>query len=809
MMNFNFTKAKVFAIILWMGATFTQQAAAQNTNIQYRSNIPYALLSNIWGYVDTTGKEYALVGANNGLSVVNVSNPAQPFKRFFVPGPTSSWREVRTWGKYAYVTTEAGTGVKIVDMSHFPDTIYSKNYTGDGAVAGFIDQIHALHIDNGKLYLYGGNYQNGRAKVFSLSDPWNPQYLGTVSNNYVHDGYVSNDTLYSGQIYNGTLEIIDARNPAVPVVINTQITPKQFTHNTWMSTNRKVIYTTDEVVGAWVTSYDISDYSNIKELDRYQSPASVGSICHNTYVVNNAAVTGHNTDFLLTSYYTDGVTIVDASRPDNLVQVGNYDTSPTYSGGTFNGAWGVYPYLPSGNLLISDMENGLFVLTPSYRRACFLEGLVSDKITQNAIANATITVLNKAALNSITKFNGVFKTGTVDSGTYTIQVSAPGYISQTINNVVLKNGVVTNLPILLEERLNFNYISFVQLKDSANIKIENAQVIIKNSEFNIKASTDANGMFSVMPFYAGVYAAYIGKEGYKTAFYDSTLYTPSTGVLAYELEKGFYDDFIFQNNWTVSGNAQRGAWVKGEPVGTLLNGQAIAPEFDAANDYGDECYVTGNGGGAAGTDDIDNGYTTLTSPTFDLSNYIAPAISYQRWFANSGGSGNPNDSLKVILSNGAIQKVVEVITAATANNNSWVTKQVLVNDYFPSTANKSRMQISFVTGDDATGHLVEAGVDKVQVLETAKVGVLNHSTIVSSMMVYPNPLAENSQIVYQLNDLAKAAKIELIDFQGKVIKTYTLHADRGHINLDFPIATGIYLLKLTNGNEQLIQKIIK
>ena len=312
-----------------------------------------------------------------------------------------------------------------------------------------------------------------------------------------------------------------------------------------------------------------------------------------------------------------------------------------------------------------------------------------------------------------------------------------------------------------------------------------------------------------MPFYAGIYAAYIGKEGYQTAFYDSTLYTPSTGVLAYELEKGFYDDFIFQNNWTVTGNAQRGAWVKGEPVGTLLNGQAIAPEFDAANDYGDECYVTGNGGGAAGTDDIDNGYTTLTSPVFDLSNYIAPAISYQRWFANSGGSGNPNDTLKVILSNGAIQKVVEVITAATANNNSWVTKQVLVNDYFPSTANKSRMQLLFVTGDDATGHLVEAGVDKVQVLETVKVGVLNHSTIVSSMMVYPNPLAANSQIVYQLNDLAKAAKIELIDFQGKVIKTYALHADRGHMNLDFPVATGIYLLKLTNGNEQLIQKIIK
>ncbi|MEY2799431.1 MAG: hypothetical protein RI934_419 [Bacteroidota bacterium] len=808
-MNLNFTRISAGFILFLTITGFSETTSAQNANIQFRSNIPYAELSNIWGYVDTTGKEYALVGANNGLSVVNVTNPDQPFKRFFIPGPTSSWREVRTWGKYAYVTTEAGTGVKIVDMSHFPDTIYSKNYTGDGAVAGFIDQIHALHIDNGKLYLYGGNHQSGRAKVFSLSDPWNPHYLGTVSNNYVHDGYVRNDTLYSAQIYNGTLEIIDARNPSAPVVINTQVTPKQFTHNSWMSTNRKVIYTTDEVADAWVTAYDISDYSNIKELDRYQSPASKGSICHNTYVLNNSAVTGHNTDFLLTSYYTDGVTIVDASRPDNLVQVGNYDTSPTYTGGTFNGAWGVYGFLPSGNLLISDIENGLFVLTPTYRRACFLEGTVKDQITQAAIANATITVLNKAELNSITKFNGEFKTGTVDSGTYTIQVSAPGYISKIFNNVVLKNGIVTELPIQLEERLNFNYISYVQLKDSANIKIANAQVILKNAEFNINASTDANGMFSVMPFYAGVYAAYVMKEGYLTAFYDSTLYTPSTGVLAYELEKGFYDDFIGQNNWTVTGNAMRGAWVKGEPIGTVLTGQQIAPEFDASNDFGDECYVTGNGGGAAGTDDIDNGYTTLTSPVLDLSNYISPAIKYQRWFANSGGSGNPNDSLKVFLSNGTVQKLVEVVTATTPKNNSWVEKQILVADYFPNIVNRANMKLSFVTGDDATGHIVEAGVDKVYVIETAKVGFQVNGANVSTMSIYPNPINSNSQIQYQLNELAKEAKIELVDLQGRVLKTFILHADRGALTLDFPIAAGIYLIKLSNGKEQLIQKLIK
>jgi hypothetical protein len=305
---------------------------------------------------------------------------------------------------------------------------------------------------------------------------------------------------------------------------------------------------------------------------------------------------------------------------------------------------------------------------------------------------------------------------------------------------------------MLTERSNFNYISVVQLKDSANIKIENAQVILQNAEFTIKATTDVNGIFSINPLYAGVYAAYVTKEGYLTSFYDSTIYTPSTGILAYELEKGFYDDFISQNNWTVTGNALRGSWVKGEPIGTVLTGQQIAPEFDASNDFGDECYITGNGGGAAGTDDIDNGYTTLTSPVLDLSSYISPAIKYQRWFANSGGSGNPNDSLKVFLSNGTVQKLVEVVTATTAKNNSWVEKQILVADYFPNIVNRTNMQLSFVTGDDATGHIVEAGVDKVYVIETAKVGIQVNGPNVSTMSIYPNPIHANSQIQYLLND---------------------------------------------------------
>src|SRR4051812_30489546 len=100
-------------------------SSAFSQNLQFRSHLAYTdSLANIGGYVDSVGNEYALVGTDHGLSIVNVSNPAAPFIRFSVPGIVNEWREVKTYRKYAYVTTEGGNGLQIVDLSHLPDTIY-------------------------------------------------------------------------------------------------------------------------------------------------------------------------------------------------------------------------------------------------------------------------------------------------------------------------------------------------------------------------------------------------------------------------------------------------------------------------------------------------------------------------------------------------------------------------------------------------------------------------------------------------------------------------------------------------------------
>ena len=119
-----------------------------------------------------------------------------------------------------------------------------------------------------------------------------------------------------------------------------------------------------------------------------------------------------------------------------MIVVGSYDTYPQGSGNGFNGCWGVYPFLPSGNLVCSDIDNGLFVLTPTYVRGCYLEGLITDSASGTPLNNATIQILN-TSISKQSKLTGEYKTGTATAGVYDIQVSKAGYITKTIIGIIV------------------------------------------------------------------------------------------------------------------------------------------------------------------------------------------------------------------------------------------------------------------------------------------------------------------------------------------------------------------------------------
>jgi choice-of-anchor B domain-containing protein len=440
----------------------SKSVVSQNYNAQLRDvkYYPGNSCANIWGYVDSLGNEYALVGVKNGTSIVDVTNPDNINEVAFIPGPVNLWKEIKTWQHYAYVTTEGGGGLQIIDLRNLPGTnLPVTNWAPFiPSLNGSLNAIHALHIDNGKVYLYGSNSNNVQLAgiiIASLTDPWNPVFLGAYTNDYVHDGYAKNDTIYAGVLWAGKARILNSTNPSNIELVGEISTPTAFTHNTWVSDDRRYMFTTDENASSFLASFDISDPTDISRLDKIQTNPGSNSIVHNTYYHNGYA---------LTSWYSEGFTIVDSHRPRNLVEVGKYDTFSGSESG-FYGAWGVYPYLPSGNILVTNIDTALatpfepisagalFVITPTYKRACYLEGTVREDSTEiNFPPLVGVNIYLNGVLidqSDVINFPGEYAIGTVVQGSYQVTYAKDGYETVVLDEVALVPGEVTIRDVLM------------------------------------------------------------------------------------------------------------------------------------------------------------------------------------------------------------------------------------------------------------------------------------------------------------------------------------------------------------------------
>ncbi len=103
--------------------------------------------NDIWGYVDGSNNEYAIVGLNDGTSVVDVTDPSNPFEVFYEAGMNSIWRDIKTWNNHAYITTEAQNGLLIIDLSTLPgNNNLTTNYYY-GPTGNEWQSAHNLYID--------------------------------------------------------------------------------------------------------------------------------------------------------------------------------------------------------------------------------------------------------------------------------------------------------------------------------------------------------------------------------------------------------------------------------------------------------------------------------------------------------------------------------------------------------------------------------------------------------------------------------------------------------------------------------------
>ena len=451
---------------------------AQN-NLQLRSVVTYPeLLNDVWGYTDTaTGREYAIVGLRNATSIVDVTKPDSAKEITRIAGPYSVWRDIKTYGNYAYVvhdfTADTSQGLLIIDLTNLPISVDTTKWYGDTLD---FQRAHNIWIDeNGFAYLWASN--KGALILDLKPDPKNPVHVGNYSANVVHDGYVRGDTMWTAEIYAGQFAVTDVSDKANPVVLATHMTSSAFTHNIWLSDDGKTVFTTDELSGAKIDAYDVSDLTDIKLLDSYQHKLGTQAIPHNTFVKNN---------YLVNSYYTEGVTIVDASRPSNLIEIGNFDTSPADETMGFKGAWGAFPFFPSQTILASDIEEGLFVFSPTYTRACYLEGTITDSASGSLIKDVSVEIVGTNAL-TISNTLGQYQTGYVDSGFYAVRFTVGGCDNLIIPNIELKKGIVNNLNVIMTcSALSTNNISEeqVQLKAYPSIFREHTTLKLLNLNAN-------------------------------------------------------------------------------------------------------------------------------------------------------------------------------------------------------------------------------------------------------------------------------------------------------------------------------------
>lgn len=774
-------------------------------NSTLRSQLEYDVAVNdIWGYVAPDGTEYAIVGLQNAVSFVSLADPDAPLEVVRIAGDNSAWRDMKTFGEYAYNVADQGDeGISAFDLHFLPDSVPFKKTTYPDLIGNgreFI-QAHNIYIDtnHGRLYTAGGSRQinDGGILIFDLTaDPMTPTYIGKGPATYSHDVYVVDDTLYCSEIYDGELAIYDIADLDNPITLGTVVTPYDFTHNAWTTDDEQFIFTTDERGDAPVAAYDISDKQDIKKTFEFRPLGSIntGTIPHNVHVIN---------DYLSISYYTDGLIVADASKPDNIIEVANYDTWLGANGG-FSGDWGAYPYLPSGLTLVSDRQSGLYVVEIDYKRAARLEGIITDLDLGTPINGVSVSINSTQPNGVFTNAIGTYKTGIADGGSFEVTFTADNYLPLTVT-LDMANDVCLRLDTTMTPATRRYDINVTVVDDETGDIIPNASFVFKseNETNSIDMLTNEEGKVVIDNVFDGEYDLFIADWGYRTIGEENI--SPSTleGRI-FRLTRGYMDDFVTDEEWTATDeNAGSGFWVREVPIGTFFGDTPANPGFDAVGDFGREAYITGNGGGGGGTDDVDGGTVTLISPMFEDLGLADLKVSYQYWFANGGGDQPLNDNLTIKISNGR-----ETVVAKTYEANggaSWVADSFLISDFVEIT---DSLQIIIETDDTGSGHIVEAAFDNFLVYgRTIPVSTENYGPSGFTASVFPNPTNESFQLTFEGRTLNQAT-LRVTDVAGRVVSEQKVNGERVVFGQSLP--TGAYFAEVFEGSTRVYAtKLVK
>jgi choice-of-anchor B domain-containing protein len=336
-------------------AVLSSSAAAQpeNTfNVSRLSRLDqHVEYNDIWGYTAPDGREYALLGRTDGVSIVNVTDPVAPYETGDFPGPGCTWRDLKTFNQYLYVVNDCAGGVDVIDLTDPENPTYANLFGTQ-----HMSHAHNVAIDTGTGILYAVGTQNGMHVYDLNANPTNPPRIETWTQDYIHDISVKDGMGHAAAIYAGEYRIFDVTNPSNISTLDVEQTYVAFAHSTWANEDNTIVVTADEDLGSrHLTFYDISNPSNMAIAGTYTE--SNLTVPHNPFIKD---------EICHVSWYTEGYVALDISDPGNPVKIGRFDSTPNAGPGDSNpfvGFWGCYPFQESGFIYATDRAKGLYVLS--------------------------------------------------------------------------------------------------------------------------------------------------------------------------------------------------------------------------------------------------------------------------------------------------------------------------------------------------------------------------------------------------------------------------------------------------------------
>lgn len=456
-----------------------------------------------------------------------------------------------------------------------------------------------------------------------------------------------------------------------------------------------------------------------------------------------------------------------------------------------------------------------------------LEGHVSNASHNNdAIASARVTLLD-IGTDFTTDATG-FYTGLAPEATYQVEAYHPDFRADTVQVTLISNQVVTQDFHLIDDK-GPRFTNVTDLGSTSNtvgpypVRVTLADPSgVAGCKLHYRVNQGAWYEVTMTGGLGGVYNAnlpgrpsgswidyyFVATDGGEGATSASPANAPASFYTLYITDVFFADNAETNQGWALSGagdNATTGLWVREDPVGTTYQQLVVQPEDDNTPNPGVICFVTGNAnpGQPATTNDVDNGCTSLISPTFALANADRAFVVYHRWFAQAQ---NVDDEFQIDVSNNGGSTWVPL--ERIVDDRAWKRVSIELNDFIGLTNN---MKLRFRACDQGVGGIVEAAIDDITVETFVAAPADAPAPIVSLPDALaqnePNPASATTSIRFTLSNPAQA-RLEIFDASGRLVRvlldqalTSGVHqiAWDGRDDSGRDVGAGVYFYRLKAG----------